>query len=115
MTNAQTLPGQGERIPEFTKFDRLAKARTSSGLEQSELAAMTGISRATISAVENGHREPSRSTTNLWALATGVPVVWIETGYTPRDLNPEPTVFRKIRNLHFQPANYIGLEQTEAA
>ncbi len=81
----------GTRIPEWTISDRLMKARTSAGLEQTELSRITGISRATISAAENGHRMPTKGNVNLWALATGVPVEWILTGYTPRDLNPEPT------------------------
>lgn len=83
------------RVPEWTLSDRLMKARTSAGFEQSQLSEVTGLARATISAAENGHRTPTKANLNLWALATGVPIEWILTGkYTPRDLNPEPTVSR---------------------
>ncbi len=94
MSMTMPAPDAG-RVPTWTINDRLRKARESAGLEQTELARVAGISRATISATENGHR-PSRSTVRLWAMATGVPVGWIEQGdewCTPRDLNPEPTDF----------------------
>lgn len=67
-------------IPEWTLSDRLRKARESAGLEQVELAHRTKISRATISAAENGHRLPSRATMLLWALATGTNPAWLERG-----------------------------------
>lgn len=71
-------------MPEWTLADRLRKARESAGLEQTELAELAGISRATISAAENGAR-PARATLRLWALATGVPVTWLETGQPDRE------------------------------
>ena len=76
----QLVPG---RIPEWSIADRLRKARESAGLEQTELAAATSISRATISAAERGHRVPSRSNMRLWSMATGVPLAWLESGMTP--------------------------------
>ena len=78
------------QIPEWNTSDRLRKAREFAELEQMDLADMAGISRATISAAENG-RHISRASMRLWALACGVSYEWIETGCTPRDLNPEPT------------------------
>lgn len=84
---------QAGSVPQWTVADRLRKARESAGLEQGELAELAGVSRATISAAENGHRSPSRATVRLWAMATGVPLGWIEQGdawCAPRDLNPEP-------------------------
>uniref|UniRef100_UPI000A0680C3 helix-turn-helix domain-containing protein n=1 Tax=Humibacter albus TaxID=427754 RepID=UPI000A0680C3 len=90
-----TMPNvNAGRIPEWSVADRLRKARESAGLEQVELADAAGISRGTISAAENGYRVPNRATLQMWALATGVPLGWIEQGEvwcTPRDLNPEPT------------------------
>jgi transcriptional regulator with XRE-family HTH domain len=83
--------GSTGSVPEWDLKDRLRKAREFAGMEQTEFAARTGISRGTISAAENGHTMPQRSNLNLWALATGVPLEWLTTGCTPRDLNPEPT------------------------
>ncbi|WP_363370993.1 MULTISPECIES: helix-turn-helix domain-containing protein [unclassified Microbacterium] len=77
-----TAPGQ---IPEWTIADRLRKARESAGYGQADFAARTSMARATISAAENGHRVPSRANMRLWALATGVPFEWIETGNVPTD------------------------------
>lgn len=72
-------PADAGRVPEWTVADRLRKARESAGLEQRQLADRAGISRATISAAENGSR-PARATMRLWAMACGVPLSWIETG-----------------------------------
>lgn len=83
-------PNSGQ-VPEWTTSDRLRKAREHAGFDQIAFSATTGISRATISAAENGRTQPSRATLRMWAMATGVPVMWIETGCTPWDLNPEPT------------------------
>lgn len=70
-------------IPEIQLHHRLRIAREFAGLEQREFADRTGISRATISAAENGHRQPIRSTVMLWAMATGVNAEWLETGHIP--------------------------------
>lgn len=89
--------------------DRLRKARESAGFKQNELADLTGWSRATIAGVEQGVRPPKRALLIAVALATGVDLVWLETGKTPdrdpvgdaiegdqdnwwanRDSNPEP-------------------------
>ena len=70
------------RAPEWTLADRLRKSREAAGLEQSDLALSARISRATISAAENGRRIPSRASIALWAMATGVPRGWL-TGEIP--------------------------------
>lgn len=66
--------------PVWTLADRLRKSRESAGLEQDELASVAGISRATISAAENGRRSPSRATLAMWAMATGVSRSWLADG-----------------------------------
>ncbi|NAZ17900.1 helix-turn-helix domain-containing protein, partial [Glutamicibacter soli] len=80
MTTQPHGPGS---IPEIQLHHRLRIAREFAGFDQVEFAAKTGISRATISAAENGHRRPIRSTVKLWALATGVNTIWLETGNIP--------------------------------
>lgn len=67
-------------VPEWTLGDRLRKARLHAGLEQSELAAQTGISRASIVNYENGHTTPSRPSVLSWALCTGVSLEWLMGG-----------------------------------
>lgn len=70
------------RIPAFTAGDRLKKAREAAGMDQGELAETTGISRSTVSHLELDKAPLKRSYLHLWAMATGVPVEWLETGLT---------------------------------
>lgn len=70
------------RIPEITLPMRLRIARESAGLEQTDLSKISGLSRATISSSENGHRRPSRATITLFAMACGVDRDWLENGFT---------------------------------
>ena len=49
---------------EFGLPDRLRKARDYAGLEQNDLAARMGVSRATISGAETGRRTVRRITIN---------------------------------------------------
>ncbi|WP_084252687.1 helix-turn-helix transcriptional regulator [Devriesea agamarum] len=76
------MQGSGES-PEFTKADRLRKARECAGLEQAELAERLGVARNTVSTAERGVNSPRRIIVRAWALATGVPLYWIETGRVP--------------------------------
>lgn len=69
-------------IPEITLSMRLRIAREHAGLEQSQLSELSGVSRATISAAENGHRAPSKSTLTLIAMACGVDRNWLIHGTT---------------------------------
>lgn len=80
-----TIARSANLVPEWTLTDRLRKAREHAGLEQLDLAQTAGISRAAISAAENGRNVPHRSTLMLWALATGVSVEWLETGEAPSE------------------------------
>ena len=88
-------------IPEWTIGDRMRKARELTGLDQAHFAEELGVSRAAVSAIEVGRNRPRRITLRAWALATGVPFTWLETGQAPagpgpdgmcaaRDSNPEP-------------------------
>ncbi|QTF71751.1 helix-turn-helix domain-containing protein [Arthrobacter woluwensis] len=79
----------GTLVPVWTVADRLRKAREAAGLEQNDLVRLTGMARGTISAAENGRRKPTKANLNLWALATGVPLEWIETG-SINDESPSP-------------------------
>lgn len=90
-------------MPVFTMGDRLRKAREEAGLGHSELARDIGVSRNTITNYERGHVQPRRGAVILWAMRTGVPLRWLETGeapspsddgaslYAPWDSNPEPS------------------------
>ncbi|WP_082600331.1 helix-turn-helix transcriptional regulator [Agromyces sp. Root81] len=75
-TPLMPAPDAGAR-PQFDLHWRLQLSREFAGLEQAELADRAGISRATISSAENGHRVPSRATLRMWAMATGVAFDWL--------------------------------------
>lgn len=70
-------------VPEILTQHRLRIAREYASLEQSELADLIGVSRNTIGNAEKGKVRPRKIVLNAWALATGVPVTWIETGDMP--------------------------------
>ncbi|QEA10812.1 immunity repressor [Mycobacterium phage Weirdo19] len=67
-------------IPPIRLKHRLRIAREEAGLEQVELAERMGVSRNVISNAESGRTVPRKIVFNAWALATGVPVSWLERG-----------------------------------
>lgn len=75
--------------PEWTLADRLRKARESAGLKQTDLAAETGISRASIVNYETAKSVPRRPALASWAMACGVPFEWLRTGLQGPDLGIE--------------------------
>lgn len=76
-------------IPEFTMGDRLRKARQHTGLEQEEFANDLGISRGTIRNYELDRVAPRKIVLKAWALRTGVPLEWLQTGESPRQGDPD--------------------------
>lgn len=78
-----TIDAAHGNIPQITLPVRLRLAREHAGLEQAVLAEKVGASRRTITAAEQGERQPRRTLIMAWSLATGVPLEWIETGRTP--------------------------------
>lgn len=76
-------------VPAWTLADRLRKARETSGMNQSTLGEVTGISRRSISSYESGEAQPKRPQLIAWAMATGVPLRWLENGESPRQDGPD--------------------------
>ena len=79
---------QREVIPQFTMSDRLRKARELTGLDKGQFADELGVSRNSVANAEAGHSQPRRITLRAWALRTGVPLEWLETGKTPAGQSP---------------------------
>jgi transcriptional regulator with XRE-family HTH domain len=91
-----TSPDPGH-IPEWTRGDRLRKARLLTGMTTRDFATHVGVSQKTITDAENDKRATVRKILlNAWSLATGVPVEWLENGAdptsspTPGPANPLP-------------------------
>src|SRR5690606_22284248 len=83
-TSAQEI----RRVPEIKIHHRFRIAREAAGLEQGQLAKAIGVSRTSISNAELGKHSPRKIMINAWAMATGVPVEWLETGKAPRPDGP---------------------------
>jgi transcriptional regulator with XRE-family HTH domain len=94
-------------IPEWTRGDRLRKSLESAGMSVQEMADALGVSRTSISSWIHERNRPNRPSVMLWAMRTGVPLHWIETGHEPgsglcgecaaRDSNPEPAGYVTLR------------------
>lgn len=75
-------------VPMFTLGDRLRKAREVAGLTQTELANSLGIGRRSVSRYEDSGQRPKPGTVMAWAVATGVPLLWLQTGQVSQ---PDPS------------------------
>lgn len=86
---------------------RLLVARLEAGLEQQELADLMGCGRTVVSNAERGKGKPRKIVLNAWALATGVPISWLENGdggwYPPEN---EPDSTGLVRPEGFEPPTF---------
>lgn len=76
-------------VPEWTMGDRLRKARSLTGQTTRQFAATLGVSQVTVTSAENDSRRVRTITLRAWAMATGVPVEWLEDGTVPPDNGPD--------------------------
>jgi transcriptional regulator with XRE-family HTH domain len=65
---------------EFDQADRLRRALRVSNMSVSDMADYLGVTRNTVSNWINGHTPPSTQSLMLFAMRTGVPYEWLETG-----------------------------------
>jgi DNA-binding XRE family transcriptional regulator len=72
-------------VPQFTKGDRLAKARKTAGIGQQEMAQLLLRDRKTIGNWENDHTEPTPRVLARWAQLTHVPLWWLTDGEPVED------------------------------
>lgn len=76
-------------VPEFDLADRMRKALRTSGVGVQDMADYLGVARNTVSTWINGRIEPSKQSVRLWAMRTGVPYEWLQTGERPQPENPD--------------------------
>ncbi|MGQ2915891.1 helix-turn-helix domain-containing protein [Microbacterium aurantiacum] len=69
--------------------DRLNKALTVAGISNMEMAEYLGVSSNTIGNYISGRTTPKKQTLRLWALRTGAPLAWIESGETQEAPQPD--------------------------
>lgn len=67
----------------FDLADRMRKSLRIADLGVAEIAEYLGVSRNTVSTWINGRITPSIQTQRLWAIRTGVPFGWLQTGEDP--------------------------------
>ena len=98
-----------ERIPQWSRGDRLRKARTLTGLSTREFAERVGISPKSVNNYEGDAVEPRKIVMNAWALATGVPVEWLETGTAPTGTDgPDGGHVLPRLDSNQQPSGYVS-------
>jgi transcriptional regulator with XRE-family HTH domain len=80
----QTAPGA---IPELTLGWRLRMSLDHAGISVQTMAEQLGVTRATLSRwMSDKGKRPNRAYISQWALGTGVPFEWLNTGeVTPHD------------------------------
>ena len=90
-------------VPQLTMGWRLKMALGQVDMTVQQMAAELGVSRQTATSYVTDRATPKRAYLVMWALRTGVPLSWLETGiapvetdgddgsYTTRALNPEPS------------------------
>jgi transcriptional regulator with XRE-family HTH domain len=69
----------------FDKADRMRRALRVSGIAVGDMAEYLQVSRNTVTAWINGRNEPRRRDLAAFAMRTGFPVKWLETGEEPDD------------------------------
>lgn len=105
-------------IPEWTQSDRLRKARMLTGHSTKAFAEKIGVSQKTVNNAESGNHAVRKIVMNAWALATGVPVEWLETGKAPTsDSPPTPGPGSELPRLdsNQQPSDITYLQVSELA
>ena len=75
-------------VPEWTQGDRLRKSLDHAGITVAEMAAYLETSRNTVGNYLADRTRVPGLVMRQWALRTGVPRSWLETGKTPGQ--PEP-------------------------
>lgn len=67
-------------VPVFDLADRMNKALREGQVSVAEMAEYLGVHRNTLGRYLSGASTPKRQTLRLWALRTGVPFKWLESG-----------------------------------
>jgi transcriptional regulator with XRE-family HTH domain len=94
-------------IPEFQLGDRMALALRNAGHSQQEAAEYFGVTRQTISAWTNGRNVPKKGELTLWALWTGVPLSWLQTGEKPADGGPDGGLLPRLDSNQKPPGKLV--------
>ena len=75
-----TISNDNDERLSFDKADRMRRALRVSGIAVGDMAAYLQVSRNTVTAWINGRNEPRRRDLAAFAMRTGFPIAWLETG-----------------------------------
>lgn len=87
MSNAPHYEDLADRLA-FGLPDRLGKALKVGNVSSGDMAAYLEVAPNTISNYINGRTPPKKAVVLQWAVKTGVPPKWLETGRFPEETNP---------------------------
>ncbi|QMV84744.1 helix-turn-helix transcriptional regulator [Corynebacterium hindlerae] len=89
---------------EFGLSDRMRKAQDVAQISNADMAEYIGVSRFTVSRYLNGASEPPLAVLRAWAMCTGVPFEWLQTGKTPD--GGEPVGGSVVRHQGLEPRTH---------
>jgi len=69
-----------ETVPVFDQGDRMGKALRRAGVSHGEMADYLGVTTRTVSRWIYSQSVPGVGMLRLWAIRTGVPLEWLQTG-----------------------------------
>ena len=88
-----------EVVPQFDRTDRMALALRHSRLTNQDMAEYLGVARETVSRWVNGRSTPNQGMLRLWAMRTGVPFEWLQTGEVRHEGLEPPTRWLTARTV----------------
>lgn len=91
----------GGAVPQWTLGDRMAKARRSAGIGSQNMADYLDMTRQTITNYETDRTRPPRSVLIAWALSTGVPFEWLDTGQESPDGPGDQGIASTTCSIHY--------------
>lgn len=102
----------------FEMRHRLALALEVSGTSVAEMANELRVSPNTVGNYTSGRTNPKHATLAVWAMKTGAPLSWIETGIDPT-VDPDPGANSNLRTSDYKvvgsnPANVVDLAARRA-
>lgn len=82
--------------------DWMKKALDVAGISAKSMAEYLGVEPETVSRWLNRKRSPSLQTLRLWAMRTGIPMSYLQTGIIPED----PDNGSRLGDLNSRPSHY---------
>jgi transcriptional regulator with XRE-family HTH domain len=101
---------------EFDLGDRMRKALRIADVSSIEVADYLGVSPTSVSNWLGGRAKPRRGMLRSFALRTGVPFVWLETGVAPSSDGDDGATGDVVRLEGLEPPTFCSVaERVEAA